>query len=122
MRMEEVRAQFDDESGPHGLRLTGNFDREVFGLDQERVAATPIPLGFDLGAQPLWAVRPAAVLGVFRRLFCLTELGIDLGAHSSLRGDGERIQPSQERYRLSCLRLGQRFGFGWTPSFLWLYA
>src|SRR5262245_49429643 len=110
--MQEMRPELDHESRPHGLRLTSHLDGEVLRLDEVGIAAATIPFGFDLGAEPLGTVHRANVLSVFRRLFCLTELAVHFSANSSLRGDGERIHPSQERYRLSCLRLGQRFGFG----------
>ncbi len=54
--MQEVRAQLDDESRPHRLRLTSDLDGEVLGLDEEGIASSTIPFGLDLGAQPLGAV------------------------------------------------------------------
>ncbi len=118
--MQEVRAQLDDESWPHGLRFTSHLDGEVLGLDEEGIAATTIPFGLDLGAQPLGTVDGATVLSVFRRLLCLTQLAVDLGAHSPLRGDGQRIQSSQQRNGLARLRLGCRLNFARTPASLWL--
>src|SRR5690348_3320448 len=39
MSMKEVRAQLDDESGPHRLRFSSNLDGEVLRLDQVGIAA-----------------------------------------------------------------------------------
>ena len=84
------------------------------------IATTAIAFGFDLGAQPLGAVDRAAVLGMLRRLLCLAKLAIDLGAHSPLRRDRERIQSSQQCNRLARLRLGFCLAFTWTSTSLWL--
>jgi hypothetical protein len=116
--MQEVGAELDDQAGPHRLRLPCPLDGEVLGLDEEGIPATTVSFGLDLGAEPLRAVYGTAMLSVFRRLLCLTEFGVHLAAHPPLRRDGQRIQPSQERHCLSCLRLGCCFGFAWSPTLL----
>ena len=72
--MEKMGAQLDDEPWPHRLRLPGDLDGEVLGFNQERVATTAIPFGFDLCAQPLRTMDRVTVLSVFRCLFRLSEL------------------------------------------------
>jgi hypothetical protein len=43
--MEKMGAQLDDESRPHGLRLTCHLDGEVLGLDEEEIPPPLSPLG-----------------------------------------------------------------------------
>jgi hypothetical protein len=48
--------------------------------------------------------------------FGLMQLAIDLGAHSAVRGDGQRIQPCKERNGLASLCVGVCLSFGWTAT------
>src|SRR5262249_47651681 len=121
MSMQKVRAEFDVETRPHGLRLTSHLDSEVLGLDEEGIAAAPITLGLDLRAQPFRAMDRAGLLGDLRRLFRFTELAVHLSAHTALRGEVAGVQTGEEHNSLSSQRFGRRLSFRWTtaPLVLW---